>query len=378
MVDAKTGLLAFCARGDDVTNAGTSVRYTAISAIGIGHALAHGMECSIDYGRILDALEEARPTIINAGDRGLLLWAMAGQDRDAAERALETLISAGGDAGPSNDPTHRSTELAWVVLGLGEALAHDIGPERLVRARYELAYRLLMRNRGDSGLMAFARGPNAFPLHWQSTLGFFDAQIYTTLASVRRAQLLGDLNARDVAISIGERLIHHQHPLGQWAWHYNAKTGGLVELYPVYSVHQDGMAPMALLPLEKAFGVRTSESVARGVAWLFGNNELGVRLIEPDRSVIWRSIRRRGMMRRVVYPFKAASILGVDPTTLGAAISFPSALEVDREMRPYHFGWTLLAFSELVAHERRERERSRVNGASDRIGGPNATASRTR
>ena len=36
-------------------------------------------------------------------------------------------------------------------------------------------------------------------------------------------------------------------PHGQWWWHYDVRDGSVVERYPVYSVHQHAMAPMALL-----------------------------------------------------------------------------------------------------------------------------------
>jgi hypothetical protein len=156
--------------------------------------------------------------------------------------------------------------------------------------------------------------------------------------------------AREVARATGERLLSHQHPLGQWGWHYNARTGALVDLYPVYSVHQDGMAPLALLPLERALGVCATPAVARGVDWLFGRNELGEQLVDDERGVIWRSIRRRKQVRPVVYPLKAASLLRITRwLDLGARVAPESWLEVDRECRPYHLGFCLQGLAELAA-----------------------------
>ncbi len=45
-----------------------------------------------------------------------------------------------------------------------------------------------------------------------------------------------------------------QGPEGQWWWHYDTRNGSVVEGYPVYSVHQHAMAPMALLDLREAGG----------------------------------------------------------------------------------------------------------------------------
>ena len=61
------------------------------------------------------------------------------------------------------------------------------------------------------------------------------------------------------------------------------------------------------------------------------------------------SIRRREPLRSVVYPLKLASLAGVgEGLDLGARLATPATLEIDREMRPYHLGWCLLAFSEIA------------------------------
>ncbi len=303
---------------------------------------------------VFAALDAARPRVENSGDLGLILWAAARRDRGLAERALADLLSFGTLAAQRKSRAYRSTELAWVVTGLSEALANGIGRERDVRARLDAAYRMLLRNRGRSGIMAFARWDrDGIRPRLESTLGFFDAQVYTVLASLRRAAVVGDREARDVAVSIGRQMLRHQHPLGQWAWHYNTHTGQMVELYPVYSVHQDAMAPMALLALERAEGLPTTDAVARGAAWIFGDNELGVSLADAGRSVIWRSIRRRGPLRNLVYPLKAASLLDVGSADLGARFASPTLLEIDHETRPYHLGLCLYAFADLAASARR-------------------------
>ena len=91
-----------------------------------------------------------------------------------------------------------------------------------------------------------------------------------------------------------------------------------------------------------------------GVAWLFGENELGERLVDEERGVVWRSIRRRAPLRAVVYPLKLASLAGVGRgLDLGARLAGPRTLEVDREMRPYHLGWCLYALAELAGEPRR-------------------------
>jgi hypothetical protein len=287
-----------------------------------------------------------------------VIWAAARHARPLAERALEIALEFPDHVQSRRGTSVHSTELALYTNGLTEALAAGVGSERDVRGRLDKAFRGLAAQRGPSGLLPFSRPvpgrekPPGWHEHLRSELGFFDAQIYSLLAALRRHEILDDINARAMARRIAEGLLAGQHPLGQWAWHYNVRSGAVVDLYPVYAVHQDGMAPMALLPAERLLGLSTVPAVARGVKWLFGRNELETSLVDsrPDRAVIWRSIRRKSPLRGVVYPLKLASLVdlgrGLD---LGARLASPGALEIDREMRPYHLGWCLYAFSALAA-----------------------------
>jgi hypothetical protein len=355
MIDPATGLMVFRVDGEDTVPSGASLRYTAMTLLGLERAERAGFSLGVDVGRLYEAVQATLAGADNSGDVGLVLWAAAATCRPLAERALDDLREFGDLARTRSVAAVHSTELAWVVTGLAEALLAGVGDERDVRERLDRAFAHLLAQRGASGLFCFARplgrAPRSPGALLRSELGFFDAQVYGIVACLARDAAVGDPVAREAARVVGERLLAHQHPRGQWGWHYNARTGALVDLYPVYSVHQDGMAPMALLPLERAVSIVTTPAVARGVAWLFGRNELGERLVDEERGVIWRSIRRRRPLSAVVHPLKAASLLrlgrGLD---LGARLAEPAWLEIDHECRPYHLGFCLYALAELAAH----------------------------
>lgn len=359
MIDPATGLVVRRVDGPLLVPSGTSFRYTAITALGLAQADRYGLSPSVDRAALLEAMSATIAGVDNSGDLGLALWAAARDARPLAEKALRYLLEFDDIGHTRRDHAVHSTELAWVVTGLAEALAAGVGGERDVRGRLDHAFATLMSHRGSSGLVCFARPrppsgpPRGLSARLRATLGFFDAQVYTIVAALRRDEVLSDLDAREAARRIGARLVAHQHPLGQWAWHYNVESGGIVDLYPVYSVHQDGMAPLALLPLERVTGLPATEPVARGVDWLFGHNELGEAMASGQKELLWRSIRRRRAIRPIVYPLKAVSLARIgDSLDLGATFARPSMLEVDRELRPYHLGFVLQAFSELAAAAR--------------------------
>jgi len=83
-----------------------------------------------------------------------------------------------------------------------------------------------------------------------------------------------------------EAICRMQGPSGQWWWHYDARNGRIFERYPVYAVHQDGMAPMALFALGEVARLDFSEPIYKGLAWISGNNEL------PDRRSSADATRR--------------------------------------------------------------------------------------
>ena len=368
MIDPATGLFTFGVSGEKsplLRPRGTSVRYTAMTALGLERAEAHGLGSPVDLDRLYEALGATLAGVDNLGDLGVVIWAAARRNRPLAERALRLVDEFPDHVYRRRSTSVHTTELALLTNGLTEALAAGVGSERDVRARLDRAFRCLSNQRGPSGLLPFARpapGRESSPgprERIQAELGFFDAQIYALLAALRRYEVLDDAEARSMARTIAEHLLASQHPLGQWAWHYNVRSGAVVDLYPVYSVHQDGMAPMALLSAERLLGIEAVPAVARGVKWLFGRNELGESLVDVEGARIWRSIRRRSPLRTIVYPLKLASLAKVGRSfDFGSRFAAPTLLEIDREMRPYHLGFCLYAFSAIAGAPHVEGETS--------------------
>ena len=125
---------------------------------------------------------------------------------------------------------------------------------------------------------------------------------------------------------------------GQWWWHYDHRDGSVSGSYPVYSVHQIGMAPMALRTLTLADGPDFGRAIETGRAWV-SSNELGVDLVDLEAGTTWRSIERaEGRSARLVRHARAL---------LGGRDDRPDStlprLRVNHETRPYEWAWSLFA-----------------------------------
>ncbi len=132
-----------------------------------------------------------------------------------------------------------TVDLAWIVTALTAVRLE--GTEDL----FDLAVRRLLDAQGAQGIFPHHVPPQA-QAPWRAHVGSFADQIYPVQALARGYALTGDPALLEAANLTAQRLCDLQGPAGQWWWHYDTRTGGVVERYPVYSVHQHAMAPMVL------------------------------------------------------------------------------------------------------------------------------------
>src|SRR5262249_9496694 len=149
MIDPTGGLAIRRADGYALTASGVSIRYTAIAALGLGPALDHGLPAGFGLDKLYGALSPALPGVDDAGDLGLVVWAAARKARPLAERAIADLLEFPSNVRRRGGAIVGSTELAWIIIGLSEAIAADVGPERDLKRRLDDAYHQLLEHRGD-------------------------------------------------------------------------------------------------------------------------------------------------------------------------------------------------------------------------------------
>jgi hypothetical protein len=328
------GAFCFERRLGDPRPVGRSVRYTLMVELGLLRARAAGYVIPFDIDE-LDALawRELDAGRLTPGDIGLLMWLDARREGGHGEQLaahLNVALAAGGGL-----RAQVGMELAWIVIGLAHHLDAAAGRTG-ARLLSEALDQLLLRRRAPSSLIRhFGDG------RWRGRFPNFATQIYSVLALAVVARQGLDDRALSVAVATADRLLELQLADGGWPWLFDADRGTVVERYEIYSVHQDAMAPMALFELwEVCREPRYLDAVARSLAWIPGNNELGIDMVDRGNGLVLRSIRRkRGPDRFWLAAQTGASLAGV---SIGAANG--RMVETNPTDRPYHFGWVLEAW----------------------------------
>jgi len=321
------------AGGWQLQRAGTSARYGAIAALGLmrlaepaQRALLAGETCQDLIGTLAKSLD----LITNLGDMAMLCWAAAEAKHSELPRAVARLAELDRPADPVD-----VVAAAWAVSALVAARPHLDVERHLAAARHRLL--------AARGKMAYPHTTGGNAQRYRAHLGSFADQVYPVQALARLHGSADDPEALATASAVARVICAAQGSAGQWWWHYDSRTGGVVEGYPVYSVHQHSMAPMALLDLADAGGQAHLESICRGLAWLDSRPETSADLVLEDPPVIWRKVARNDP-RKLVRGLRAVAT-GMCP---GMRISVLDRIypptEIDRECRPYELGWLLFTW----------------------------------
>lgn len=323
------------AGGWRLQRAGTSLRYGAITALGLlrlpepdQRTVLAGMTADDLVSQLVKQIDE----ISGLGDAALVCWAAAEGSHPDTEHALQRLAVL--------DRTERPVDVvsaAWVVSALVAARPLADVERHLAAARQRL-----LAARGPA-IYPHTTGPGA--PWYRAHVGSFADQVYPIQALARLHRSADDPEALAVAGTVAQAICSAQGPAGQWWWHYDSRTGAVVEGYPVYSVHQHAMGPMALLDLADAGGDGQLGAIRRGLRWLAGPPEAAqsaspVQLVLDDPPITWRKVARADH-RKVVRGLRAASTRIVPGARVAALDRVYPPGVVDHECRPYELGWLL-------------------------------------
>ncbi|TKT80275.1 hypothetical protein XW59_007985 [Aquamicrobium sp. LC103] len=329
--------------GRAVKPEGDSLRYATNVALGVSY-LDEGTQRDILAGDT--AAELALTTAWRArtsddpGAVALAAWAAA----EVADFYAESLLDRLARLLASDEPI-ATVDCSWTLIAA--LAARHLGDTEGVTA---LAADRLMEAQGPSGIF-----PHMLPASANGRLrahvGCFADQVYSTQGLARLSVAQDDPAALAAAEACAARICELQGSAGQWWWHYDVRNGTVVEGYPVYSVHQHAMGPMALLDLREAGGTPHWNAMIKGLDWIDRHPEVSSVMVCEEDAVIWRKAGRRE-------PNKAVRAVSAMTTALMPGLHLPGLdaifppNRIDYECRPYELGWLLYAWLSGGAVER--------------------------
>lgn len=312
---------------------GVSSRYGAIVLLGVcqldfdSQRPILGGELAANFcGHLIERLRMSR----NLGDAALTAWAAAALEHDRLGQSLEQLRILWRD-----EPNPYTVEASWALsafVAAGSRFDTRLDAEAVLN-RLEGAFSV------NAGLFPHCVEPSRMPWY-RSHVACFADQVYPIQAMSRLHHAFGNTGSLEIADRCAEQICRAQGAGGQWWWHYDTRTGAVIEGYPVYSVHQDSMAPMALMDLFEAGGTDHSESIRSGLRWMVMRPEIDRSLIEDELGLIWRKVARREPRKLIRAVRTVLSRIHPSLRAVWLDALFPPTA-VDHESRPYHLGWIL-------------------------------------
>ncbi len=322
--------------GPQLRAEGDSLRYAAIVALGLGVMPMIGQERVLAGRNARDlALRVADRAVgdTDAGAVALAAWAAA----EVADHFAADLFDDLRHRVVSGQPLP-TVDTSW-ILSAAIAARHLSDTADLAST---VAERLL-RAAGTSGVF-----PHMLPFDAQSRIrqhvGCFADQVYPIQALSRWFVVSCDPAALSAAERCAKMIVDLQGDDGQWWWHYDVRNGSVVEGFPVYSVHQHAMGPMALHELYEAGGSNHDEAIALGVRWLQTHPEVIDELIAERLNVVWRKVGRHEQ-RKIVRGVAALTTAGSPSFHLPLVDRVWPPGRIDYECRPYELGWLLYAWA---------------------------------
>jgi hypothetical protein len=338
LFDEEETLFARCAylTKDGIHREAPSRKRTIIALLGLHRLAESGEALPLDVSAIREVILEDTSWVKSVGDLGLLIWFTAECDPERLgklfnnycfEKALDTF----------KDARHaRTGGLAWMLAGIAHARLALPGSLPDLTDLAVDAYHLLQDNQSEGGIFGHAASLGFLQQVFCNRMGTFADQMYSIYAFSAFAQAFQIEEPLGSALRCANSIRALQGELGQWWFLYDKRATRVVNRYPLCSLHQNGIAPVALLSLGEATGQSFHESIYRGLSWAIGASEFGDDTRSQHTGLIWDSIgtRRRGTN----YWEAALSMMNIYPGRRA------EGLKIRYQARPDHFGWLLYAF----------------------------------
>jgi len=334
MFDREKQLFCFTLRQAEghMVREGLSPRYTMMTLLGLHRFERAGEKSPVEILPSLERMMSDTSWIDNIGDLGCLLWTCGVIAPEHYAQLVEKLDARHALDHYLDAKQGTTMELAWYLTGLCHGLNSGEAQLRDLAEPARATYGLLTANQGAKGVFGHMARASSLAGRLRGKVGSFADQVYPIYAFSQFGKFTGEQEPMLRAMDCARTICEHQGPFGEWWWHYDSATGAIAETYPVYSVHQDGMAPMALYALSDVTGTDFSNWIGKGLEWIRGNNDLSCDMRSESAQVIWRNFYLPGAQRLVRQVLGASREPGQVPV---------EKLKVNHECRPYELGWAL-------------------------------------
>jgi hypothetical protein len=319
---------------------GLSPRYTIMTLLGLRELERTGARTPFNVDGLYTSFSRDTRWIQGAGDLGLQIWLTAVFAPEQLDKLFQKFQLESALERYQDTREARTMELAWFLAGLSHAALASQDKRSSLHGLADKTYGLLAQNCGKSRFFGHLSTSKSLSGFLRGRVGSFADQIYPIYAMSKFAVAYQLEAPAKMALDCANAICEAQGELGQWWWLYDSKSGRVSSKYPVYSVHQQGMAPMGLLAAEEATGRSFQDPIYKGLRWLPGANELGVDMRDKSRGLIWRCIYPQQTSNKYMNIVK--SLVGIP-----AATPARTDLRVLYEDRPYELGWLLYAFGKF-------------------------------
>lgn len=316
---------------------GLSPRYTIMTLLGLIELEKGGGKSPFSIDGLLNRLLENRLWPESAGDFGLLAWLTAVRGPEKLPALFSRFDTKNAFEKYSDLRNGNTMEMAWFLTGLSYVAMSGQSGIPDIRSLAEATYQALVNNQGHGAFFGHLDKSKSNSGKMRGWMGSFADQVYPILAFTRYSQAFQSKDALKRALECARGICKAQGPLGQWWWHYDSRVGRVASMYPVFSVHQDAMAPMVLFAVGEATGEDFREPIYKGLEWIGGANELGKDLRDSTNDLVWRRIHpvpessmKLDVLMSHFHVYRDASARSMD---------------ILWECRPYHLGWLLYAFA---------------------------------
>jgi hypothetical protein len=316
-----------------------SPRRTVIALLGLHSLAGSGQRQPFDLPSIENAVFQDKNWIKGIGDLGVLVQFAAEYQPDRLPSLADHFDFATALESFPDGREARTAALSSFLAGISHAKLScgDSLPD-LTDAAVD-TYRLLEDNQGPGGIFAHVGLPSLFYQPFSNRFGTIADQMHAILALTTFARAFEIEEPLADALNCANAIRDLQGDKGQWWFLYDRRSSQVVHRYPVCSIYQDGMAPMALMALAEATGQNFDDAIYSGLSWVAGANELSVDLRDWQHGIIWDCIEPRSRITN----FCEHSLYVVQ----NSRKSHHDELRIRFEARPDHFGWLLYALTRL-------------------------------